>query len=62
MGENEKKRLFLVFFAKNIWFFAKIPLPLHPKSCNCLYFDSIQKCSFMFFIGLLAQLVRATDS
>ena len=42
MGENEKKRLFLVFFAKNIWFFAKIPLPLHPKSCNCHYFDSIK--------------------
>ena len=42
MGENEKNRFFLVFFAKNIWFFAKIPLPLHPKSYNCLYFDSIQ--------------------
>ena len=51
MGENEKNRLFLVFFAKNIWISHKNIVPLHPKSVFNL-----------FFIGLLAQLVRATDS
>ena len=55
MGDNEKNRLFLVFFAKNIWFFAKFAVPLHPK------YDDMSHVH-QFFIGLLAQLVRATDS
>ena len=55
MGDNEKNRLFLVFFAKNIWFFAKIAVPLHSK------YDDVSHVH-QFFIGLLAQLVRATDS
>ena len=55
MGENEKNRLFLVFFAKNIWFFAKFAVPLHSKYNDVSHVHQ-------FFIGLLAQLVRATDS
>ena len=38
MGENEKNLLFLVFFAKNIWFFAKKAVPLHTKYGECLTF------------------------
>ena len=51
----EKNHVFLVFFAKNIWFFAKFAVPLHPK------YDDVSHVH-QFFIGLLAQLVRATDS
>ena len=55
MPYNEKNRAFLVFFAKNIWFFAKFAVPLHSK------YDDVSHVH-QFFIGLLAQLVRATDS
>ena len=55
MGENDKNRLFLVFFAKNIWFFANIAVPLNPN------YDDVSHVN-QFFIGLLAQLVRSTDS
>ena len=36
----EKKCVFLVFFAKNIWFFAKKAVPLHTKYEECLTFIS----------------------
>ena len=36
----EKNRVFLVFFAKNIWFFAKKAVPLHTKYDECLSFNS----------------------
>ena len=55
MGDNEKNRLFLVVFAITIWFCARIAVPLHPK------YDDMSHVH-QFFIGLLAQLVRATDS
>ena len=55
MGDNEKNRLFLVFFAKNIWLFAKIAVPLLAE------YDDMSHVH-QFFIGLLAQLVRATVS
>ena len=51
IGETILYLIFLVFFAKNIWISHKNIVPLHPKSVFNL-----------FFIGLLAQLVRATDS